>query len=111
MTEQVLAEQRIRQNTEVTLHFALRLENGDTVDSTFDKAPATFQVGDGNLLPGFEAALFGFKAGDKRTLTIRAGKRFWPAQPAERADHPALAVQGHGTVTGFAGDLQRCGQY
>ena len=65
MTEQVLAEQRIGQNTEVTLHFALRLENGDTVDSTFDKAPATFKVGDGNLLPGFEAALFGFKAGDR----------------------------------------------
>ena len=38
MTEQVLTEQRIGQNTEVTLHFALRLENGDTVDSTFDKA-------------------------------------------------------------------------
>jgi FKBP-type peptidyl-prolyl cis-trans isomerase SlpA len=52
------------------LHFALRLENGDTVDSTFDKAPATFKVGDGNLLPGFEAALFGFKAGE-RTLQIR----------------------------------------
>ena len=68
MTDQVLAEQRIGQNTEVTLHFALRLENGDTVDSTFDKAPATFKVGDGNLLPGFEAALFGFKAGDKRNL-------------------------------------------
>ena len=67
MTEQVLAEQRIGQNTEVTLHFALRLENGDTVDSTFDKAPATFKVGDGNLLPGFEVALFGFKAGDNKT--------------------------------------------
>ena len=70
MTDQVLVEQRIGQNTEVTLHFALRLENGDTVDSTFDKAPATFKVGDGNLLPGFEAALFGFKAGDKATVTI-----------------------------------------
>ena len=44
MTEQVLTEQRIGQNTEVTLHFALRLENGDTVDSTFDKAPATFKA-------------------------------------------------------------------
>ena len=65
-----MTEQRIGQNTQVTLHFALRLENGDTVDSTFDKAPATFKVGDGNLLPGFEAALFGFKAGDKRTLQI-----------------------------------------
>jgi FKBP-type peptidyl-prolyl cis-trans isomerase SlpA len=50
-----MTDTRIGQNTEVTLHFALRLENGDTVDSTFDKAPATFKVGDGNLLPGFEA--------------------------------------------------------
>ncbi|KAB0543478.1 peptidylprolyl isomerase, partial [Pseudomonas palleroniana] len=51
-----MTEQRIAQNTEVKLHFALYLENGDTVDSTFDKAPAVFKVGDGNLLPGFEAA-------------------------------------------------------
>lgn len=57
-----MTDTRIGQNTEVTLHFALHLENGDTVDSTFDKAPATFKVGDGNLLPGFENALFGFKA-------------------------------------------------
>jgi FKBP-type peptidyl-prolyl cis-trans isomerases 2 len=110
MTEQVLAEQRIGQNTEVTLHFALRLENGDTVDSTFDKAPATFKVGDGNLLPGFEAALFGFKAGDKRTLTIEPENAL-VTEPAKCADHPALAVQGYGTVAWLAGDLQRCGQY
>ena len=81
MTEQVLAEQRIGQNTEVTLHFALRLENGDTVDSTFDKAPATFKVGDGSLLPGFEAALFGFKVGDKRTLTIEPENAFGQPNP------------------------------
>ena len=71
MTEQATQETRIGQNTEVTLHFALHLENGDTVDSTFDKAPATFKVGDGSLLPGFEALIFGFKAGDKRTLQVR----------------------------------------
>lgn len=81
MTEHVLAEQRIRQNTEVTLHFALRLENGDTVDSTFDKAPATFKVGDGNLLPGFEAAIFGFKAGDKRTVEVLPENAFGQPNP------------------------------
>jgi FKBP-type peptidyl-prolyl cis-trans isomerase SlpA len=81
MTDQVLAEQRIGQNTEVTLHFELRLENGDTVDSTFDKSPATFKVGDGNLLPGFEAALFGFKAGDKRTLQILPENAFGQPNP------------------------------
>ncbi|AMB87923.1 peptidylprolyl isomerase [Pseudomonas agarici] len=81
MTEHAVAEQRIGQNTQVTLHFALRLENGDTVDSTFDKAPATFKVGDGSLLPGFEAALFGFKAGDKRSLSIAAENAFGQPNP------------------------------
>lgn len=81
MTEQLLVEQRIGQNTEVTLHFALRLENGDTVDSTFDKAPATFKVGDGSLLPGFEASIFGFKAGDKRTVEVLAENAFGQPNP------------------------------
>ena len=65
-----MTEQRIGSQTQVTLHFAIRLENGDLVDSTEGKAPATFCVGDGNLLPGFEQALFGLKAGDKRSLPI-----------------------------------------
>lgn len=72
---------RIAQNTEVTLHFALHLENGDTVDSTFDKAPAVFKVGDGNLLPGFEAAIFGFKAGDKRTVSVPPENAFGQPNP------------------------------
>ncbi|MFK7606328.1 MULTISPECIES: FKBP-type peptidyl-prolyl cis-trans isomerase [unclassified Pseudomonas] len=76
-----MTEQRIGQNTQVTLHFALRLENGDTVDSTFDKSPATFKVGDGSLLPGFEAALFGFKAGDKRKLEILPENAFGQPNP------------------------------
>jgi len=76
-----MTEQRIGQNTQVTLHFALRLENGDTVDSTFDKSPATFKVGDGSLLPGFEAALFGFKAGDKRTLEVPPENAFGQSNP------------------------------
>ncbi|ANC01724.1 MULTISPECIES: FKBP-type peptidyl-prolyl cis-trans isomerase [Pseudomonas] len=76
-----MTETRIGQNTEVTLHFALHLENGDTVDSTFDKAPAVFKVGDGNLLPGFETALFGFKAGDERKLTITPENAFGQPNP------------------------------
>ncbi|MCO7522287.1 MULTISPECIES: peptidylprolyl isomerase [unclassified Pseudomonas] len=76
-----MTETRIGQNTEVTLHFALHLENGDTVDSTFDKAPATFKVGDGNLLPGFENALFGFKAGDQRKLSIAPENAFGQHNP------------------------------
>jgi len=81
MTESLLTEQRIGPDKEVTLHFALKLENGDVVDSTFDKQPATFKVGDGNLLPGFEAALFGLKSGDKRTLQVAPEQGFGQPNP------------------------------
>lgn len=76
-----MSEQRIGQDSRVTLHFALKLENGDVVDSNFDKEPATFTVGDGNLLPGFEHALFGFKAGDKRTVVIPPERGFGRPNP------------------------------
>ena len=74
--------QRIGADSEVTLHFALKLEDGNVVDSTFDKQPATFRVGDGNLLPGFELALYGLKAGDKRTLSIDPEQGFGQPNPA-----------------------------
>lgn len=76
-----MTEQRIGPDREVTLHFALKLANGDVVDSTFDKQPATFKVGDGNLLPGFEAALFGFKAGDKRVVQVEPENAFGQPNP------------------------------
>ncbi|MBU0808714.1 MAG: peptidylprolyl isomerase [Gammaproteobacteria bacterium] len=81
MTESVIQEQRIGPDKEVTLHFALKLGNGDVVDSTFDKSPATFKVGDGNLLPGFEQAIYGLKAGDKRSLEISPEQGFGQGNP------------------------------
>lgn len=76
-----MTEQRIGPDKEVTLHFALGLENGDVVDSTFDKKPATFKVGDGNLLPGFEQQLYGLKAGDKRSLQVAPEQGFGQHNP------------------------------
>ena len=36
-----MTDVRIGPDRQVTLHFALKLDNGDVVDSTFDKQPAT----------------------------------------------------------------------
>ena len=81
MTDSLLHELRIGPNKQVTLHFALKLDNGDVVDSTFDKKPATFKIGDGNLLPGFEQAIYGLKAGDKRSLSISPEQGFGQGNP------------------------------
>lgn len=55
-------------NTEITMHFSLALEGGDIVDSTLDRAPGTFNIGDGTLPEGYEKLLFGLKAGDRRSF-------------------------------------------
>lgn len=71
----------IDEGTEVTLHFALKLENGDVIDSNFNSKPATFVVGDGNLLPGFERALAGMVAGEKNTFVIKPEDGFGQSNP------------------------------
>ena len=71
----------IGEGTQVTLHFALKLEAGEVVDTTFDGDPAQFTIGDGNLLEGFEQALFGLTAGDSETFVIPPEKGFGQANP------------------------------
>jgi len=63
-------------NTRVTLHFSVLLESGEELDSTRRSRPATFTVGDGSLLPGFERAMFGLTAGADEQLRIAAADGF-----------------------------------
>lgn len=72
---------KIGPEMQVTLHFAIELLDVGVVDSNFDKAPATFKVGDGNLLPGFEKALFGLSVGDKKVITIKPEQGFGMPNP------------------------------
>ena len=71
----------IDSGTTVTLHFSLTLENGHIVDSNFEAAPATFTVGDGNLLPGFESPLMGLFDGDEREFSIPPENAFGQHNP------------------------------
>lgn len=62
--------------TTVTLHFALVLEDGAVVDSNFEGKPATFSIGDGNLLPGFEETLIGLRKDEEREFVVPPEKAF-----------------------------------
>ncbi|MBV1882915.1 MAG: FKBP-type peptidyl-prolyl cis-trans isomerase [Pseudomonadales bacterium] len=67
---------RIDDDKQITLHFSVLFMDGSIVDSTRDNEPATFQYGDGSLLPGFEQALLGLKVGDKRSILIESANGF-----------------------------------
>lgn len=67
--------------TQVTLHFSLKLEDGSVVDSNFDAKPATFIIGDENLLVGFEKLLMGLNAGHKDSFVVPPEDAFGQRNP------------------------------
>jgi FKBP-type peptidyl-prolyl cis-trans isomerase SlpA len=100
-------EARIAPGCRVTLHFSLRLAGGDLIDGTRERAPGTFVVGDGTLLPGFEAALLGLRAGDRRSVLVTADEGFGPwreenLQDFRGSDFPPETRLEPGLVVSFA---------
>ena len=83
MTEVIArsSDVRIGPDTRVTLHFAICLASGEEIDTTRRGNAATFRFGDGNLLPGFEAALVGLAKGDDEQLPIAACDAFGEWKP------------------------------
>ncbi|UTW46479.1 FKBP-type peptidyl-prolyl cis-trans isomerase [bacterium SCSIO 12696] len=71
----------ICEGAEVTLHFSLSLEDGQLVDSNFEGDPATFKVGDGNLLPGFEQSLIGLNVGARERFAVPPEQGFGQPNP------------------------------
>lgn len=73
---------RIAQGSQVALHFSVALENGVEIDNTRSyPEPVSLVIGDGNLLEGFEKALFGLRAGDRRTVHLPPEDAFGPWNP------------------------------
>ncbi len=102
MTDLVIAN-----DTRVTLHFSLTLEDGSVVDSNFDKQPASFDVGDGSLLAGFEKKIHGMKAGQKASFTVLPEESFGQPNPANiqrfsRSDFAQDMELTEGLVISFA---------
>jgi FKBP-type peptidyl-prolyl cis-trans isomerase SlpA len=73
----------IGQNSTVTMHYSLLLEDGTVVDSTFDSdEPLTFTMGDGTLIQGLEYALVDLKPGDQQSINIGPEEGFGYPDPA-----------------------------
>lgn len=66
----------VAEGMQVKLHFALHLQDGSEVDSTWSKAPATFEVGDGNLPIELEKLLMGMKEGQSLDHQMPADSLF-----------------------------------
>jgi peptidylprolyl isomerase len=55
----------------VSVHYVGKFTDGDVFDTSEGREPLQFQVGSGQIIPGFESAILGKIVGDKVTTTIR----------------------------------------
>jgi FKBP-type peptidyl-prolyl cis-trans isomerase 2 len=54
----------------VSVHYVGKFADGEVFDSSEGREPLQFQVGTGQLIPGFESAIIGKVVGDKVTANI-----------------------------------------
>ncbi len=100
--------QQAKRGDTVHVHYRGTLDDGTEFDSSAGSDPISFTLGAGEVIPGFEEAIEGMSAGEKKTQHIPAGNAY-----GERRDELVFTVskeqmpEGGGDVE--VGDMLRVG--
>lgn len=62
----------------VQIHYTGRLEDGTVFDSSQNRDPLSFTLGEGQVIPGFAKAVEGMAPGESKTATISSDDAYGP---------------------------------
>ena len=62
----------------VKVHYTGRLEDGTVFDTSVERGPYEFTIGQSKIVPGFAEAVVGMKPGQSKTVEIPAKKAYGP---------------------------------
>lgn len=100
---------KISANSEVIMHFTIKLEDGSVADSTKTSGkPAKLVMGDGSLTENFEKCLLGLTQGEVASFTLEPEDAFGQPNPdnvqhMDRSLFAGDAPAEEGTIIAFAG--------
>lgn len=77
----------VKDGDTVKVHYTGKLNDGSVFDSSQDREPLEFTLGEGQLIPGFENAVTGMEQGDSTTVRIPTEEAY-----GERRDDLELEV-------------------
>src|SRR5262245_49013995 len=83
---QVIIMPRAQPGDLVKVFYTGRLDDGTTFDTSLQREPLEFTVGEGELIPGFEQAVVGMTPGESRTTTILSDQAYGPHHPERVMD-------------------------
>lgn len=67
---------QVKQNDTVRVHYTGKLTDGQVFDSSLEREPIEFTMGQGQLIPGFEKGLLEMKVNEKKTIEIPAEEAY-----------------------------------
>jgi peptidylprolyl isomerase len=67
---------QVKENDTVRVHYTGKLKDGQVFDSSLDREPLEFTLGQGMLIPGFENAVIDMKVNEKKTIEIPVSEAY-----------------------------------
>jgi len=67
-----------KQGDTVKVHYTGKLEDGTVFDTSAEREPLQFTIGQGQIIPGFEEAVVGMSEGDSKTTQIPSDAAYGP---------------------------------
>ena len=61
---------QVKENDTIKLHYTGKLSDGQVFDSSVEREPIEFTVGEGKIIPGLEKAVIDMKVNEKKTIEI-----------------------------------------
>jgi len=62
----------------VKIHYTGTFDNGEVFDSSRDAEPLEFEIGTGQVIPGFDAAVVGMKIGETKKVRLLENEAYGP---------------------------------
>jgi FKBP-type peptidyl-prolyl cis-trans isomerase SlyD len=88
----------IAQNSVVTIHYTLKDDAGEVIDSSREGDPIAYLHGHGNLVPGLERELEGKNTGDKVNVSVTPEQGYGEYDKNLVQQVPRRALQGIANV-------------
>jgi len=71
---------KVEDGNKVKVHYTGTFDDGTVFDSSREREPLEFTLGEGGLIPGFEAGVIGMGVGDSRTVSIEPEQAYGPVR-------------------------------
>lgn len=67
---------QVKEKDTVRVHYTGKLTSGEVFDSSLEREPLEFTLGQGMLIPGFENAVVNMKVNEKKTVNIPVAEAY-----------------------------------